>query len=131
METKEFGEDFPLFLFVLSLFLFLLLSTVLSSLCSWEPLTLIDTVTAKAKQYQECNTLVTRIEVRIMRLRREKGDRKQGALQTTQDPNVPNNNTGIILSIIPVLILGIIYYSSSIENTASIIYYCTFTILML
>ena len=75
------------------------------------------------KQYQECNTLVTRIEVRIMRLRREKGDRKQGALQTTQDPNVPNNNTGIILSIIPVLILVIIYYSSSIENTASIILY--------
>ena len=90
-----------------------------------------DTATTKAKQYQECNTLVTRIEVRIMRLRREKGDRKQGALQTTQDPNVPNNNTSIILSIIPVLILGIIYYSSSIENTASIIYYCTFTILML
>ncbi len=94
---------------------------------------LVDTATAKAKQYPECNTLVTRIEVRIMRLRREKGDRKQGALQTTQDPNVPNNNTGIILSIIPVLILGIIYISSSssIENTASIIYYCTFAILML
>ena len=76
-------------------------------------------------------TLVTRIEVRIMRLRREKGERKKGALQATQDPDVPNNNTGIILSIIPVLILVIIYYSSSIENTASIIYYCTFTILML
>ncbi len=27
----------------------------------------VDTVTSKAKQYQECNTLVTRIEVRIMR----------------------------------------------------------------
>ena len=40
LETKEFGEDFPPFLFVLSLSLFLLLSTVLSSLCSWEPLTL-------------------------------------------------------------------------------------------
>ena len=66
-----------------------------------------------------------------MRLKREKGDRKRGALQATQDPNVPNNNTGIILSIILVLILGIIYYNSSIENTASIIYYCTFTILML
>ncbi len=65
-----------------------------------------------------------------MRLRREKGERKKGALQATH-PNVPNNNTGIILSIIPVLILFIIYYSSSIENTASIIYYCTFTILML
>ena len=38
-----------------------------------------------------------------MRLRREKGERKKGALQATQDPNVPNNNTGIILSIIPVL----------------------------
>ena len=91
----------------------------------------IDTVTAKAKQYQECNTLVTRIEDRIMRLKREKGERITGALQATRDPNVPNNNTGNILSIIPVLILGIIYYSSSIENTASIIYYCTFTILML
>ena len=30
-------------------------------------------------------------------------------------PYVPNNNTGIILSIIPVIILVIIYYSSSIE----------------
>ena len=66
-----------------------------------------------------------------MRLRRAKDDRIKGALQATRDPNVPNNNTGIILSIIPVLILVIIYYSSSnIENTASIIY-CTFTILML
>ncbi len=26
----------------------------------------VDTVTSKAKQYRECNTLVTRIEVRIM-----------------------------------------------------------------
>ena len=92
---------------------------------------IVDTVNTKAKQYQECETLITRIEVRIMRLRREKGERKKGALQATQDPDVPNNNTGIILSIIPVLILVIIYYSSSIENTASIIYYCTFTILML
>ncbi len=66
-----------------------------------------------------------------MRLKREKGERITGALQATRDPNVPNNNTGNILSIIPVLILVIIYYSSSIENTASIIYYCTFTILML
>ena len=57
-----------------------------------------------------------------MRLRREKGDRIKGALQATRDPNVPNNNTGIILSIIPVLILVIIYYSSSIENTASIMH---------
>ena len=40
-------------------------------------------------------------------------------------------NTGIILSIISVFILGIIYNSSSIKNTASIIYYSTFTILML
>ncbi len=55
-------------------------------------------------RYQECNTLVTRIEVRIMRL--QKGHRIKGALQTT---NVPNNNTGIILSNIPVLILVIIY----------------------
>ncbi len=70
-----------------------------------------------------------------MRLRREKGDRIKGALQATRDPNIPNNNTGIIISIIPVLISYIsynIYYSSSIENTASImLYYCTFTILML
>ncbi len=36
---------------------------------------------------------------------------KKGALQATQDPNVPNNNTGIIISIIPVLILVIIYLS--------------------
>ena len=92
---------------------------------------IVDTVNTKAKQYQECETLITRIEVRIMRLRREKGDRIKGALQATRDPNIPNNNTGIILSIIPVLILVIIYYSSSIENTASIMYYCTFTILML
>ena len=92
---------------------------------------IVDTVNTKAKQYQECETLITRIEVRIMRLRREKGDRIKGALQATRDPDIPNNNTGIILSIIPVLILVIIYYSSSIENTASIMYYCTFTILML
>jgi hypothetical protein len=32
----------------------------------------VDTVNTKAKQYQECETLITRIEVRIMRLRREK-----------------------------------------------------------
>ncbi len=56
-----------------------------------------------------------------MRLRREKGARIKGALQATRDPNIPNSNTGIILSIIPVIILVIIYYSSSIENTASII----------
>jgi hypothetical protein len=69
-----------------------------------------------------------------MGLRKEKGDRIKGALQATRDPvdpDVPNNNTGIILSIIPVIILVIIYYSSSIENTTSIIYYCTFTIVML
>ena len=91
----------------------------------------VDTANASAKQYQECDTLITRIEVRIMRLRKDKGDRIKGALQATRDPNVPNNNTGIILSIIPVIILVIIYYSSSIENTTSIIYYCTFTIVML
>ena len=38
-KRKSLG-GFPPFLFVLSLSLFLLLSTVLSSLCSWEPLTL-------------------------------------------------------------------------------------------
>jgi hypothetical protein len=81
---------------------------------------IVDTVNTKAKQYKECDTLITRIEVRIMRLRKEKGDRIKGALQATRDPNVPNI-TGIILSIIPVIILVIIYYSSSIENTASII----------
>jgi hypothetical protein len=58
-----------------------------------------------------------------MRLRKKKGDRIKGALQATRDPNVPkpNNNTGIILSIVPVIILVIIYYSSSIEieNTTS------------
>ncbi len=36
---------------------------------------ILSPLTAKAKQYQECNTLVTRIEVRIMRLKREKGER--------------------------------------------------------
>ena len=38
-KRKSLGGFSP-FLFVLSLSLFLLLSTVLSSLCSWEPLTL-------------------------------------------------------------------------------------------
>jgi hypothetical protein len=33
----------------------------------------VDTVNTKAKQYQECETLITRIEVRIMRLRKGKG----------------------------------------------------------
>ncbi len=92
-------------------------------------LLLLILLTLTLEQYQECNTLVTRIEVRIMRL--QNGHRIKGALQTTRDPNVPNNNTGIILSIIPVIILIIIYHCSSIENTASIMYYCTFTILML
>ena len=55
-------------------------------------------------------------------LRRERGDRIKGALQATRDPNVPNNNTGIIISIITVLILVIIYYSISIENTDSIMH---------
>ncbi len=36
---------------------------------------IVDTATAKAKQYQEFNTLVTRIKVRIMRL---KGRRVKG-----------------------------------------------------
>ncbi len=31
----------------------------------------VDTVNTKAKQYQECETLITRIEVRIMRLKGE------------------------------------------------------------
>ena len=35
----------------------------------------------------------SKLEVRIMRLRREKGEREKGALQATQNPNVPNNNT--------------------------------------
>ncbi len=78
----------------------------------------VDTVNTKAKQYQECETLITRIEVRIMRLRREKGER--GKRVCCKPPKIQT-----------VLILVIIYYSSSIENTASIIYYCTFTILML
>ncbi len=38
----------------------------------WKFLTsIVDTANASAKQYQECNTLVTRIEVRIMRLKGE------------------------------------------------------------
>jgi hypothetical protein len=48
--------------------------------------------------YQECHTLVTRIEIRIMRLRKDKGVRIKGALQATHDPNVPK--------IIPVLYLA-------------------------
>ncbi len=54
-----------------------------------------------------------------MRLRKEKGDSIKGVLQATRDPNVPNNITGIILSIIPVIIL-VIYTSSNIKNTTSI-----------
>jgi hypothetical protein len=56
----------------------------------------VDT-TSKLALYQDCNTLVTRIEIRIMRLRKDKGVRIKGALQATQDPNVPK--------IIPVLYL--------------------------
>ncbi len=33
--------------------------------------------------------LVTRIEIRIMRLRKDKGVGIKGVLQATQDPNVP------------------------------------------
>ncbi len=50
-----------------------------------------------------------------MRLRKDKGVGIKGALQATQDPDVPK--------IIPVLYLVIIYYSISIENTDSIILY--------
>ncbi len=32
-----------------------------------KPSMYVDTVNIKAKQYQECETLITRIEVRIMR----------------------------------------------------------------
>jgi hypothetical protein len=48
---------------------------------------------------QRATQLVTRIEIRIMRLRKDKcvRIRIKGALQTTQDPNVPK--------IIPVLYL--------------------------
>ncbi len=46
----------------------------------------VDTVNTKAKQYQECETLITRIEVRIMRLRREKGDRIKGAVWESRPP---------------------------------------------
>ena len=41
-------------------------------------LRLLILLTLRLKQYQECNTLVTRIEVRIMRLRKEKGVRIKG-----------------------------------------------------
>ncbi len=49
----------------------------------------VDT-TSKLALYQDCNcnTLVTRIEIRIMRLRKDRGVRIKGALQATQDPNV-------------------------------------------
>ena len=94
---------------------------------------IVDTANANAKQYQECNTLVTRIEVRIMRLKGRRVKRQRVRCKPPDDvqPDVPNNNTGIILSIIPVIILVIIYYSSSIENTTSIIYYCTTTVRVL
>jgi hypothetical protein len=50
----------------------------------------VDT-TSKLALYQDCNTLVTRIEIRIMRLRKDKGVGVgiKGVLQATQDPNVP------------------------------------------
>jgi hypothetical protein len=44
-----------------------------------------------------------------MSKRKDKGVNEKGALQATQDPNVPNNNTGIILSIIPEIISVMIY----------------------
>ena len=93
----------------------------------------VDTVNTKAKQYQECERLITRIEVRIMRLKERRVKRQRVRCKPPDDvqPDVPNNNTGIILSIIPVFILVIIYYSSSIENTTSIIYYCTTTVRVL
>jgi hypothetical protein len=73
--------------------------------------------------------------VSVSGLRKDKGVsvRIKGSLQATQNPNVPNNNnTGIILSIIPVVILFIIlYHSISIENTDGLISYCTCTIVML
>ncbi len=59
-------------------------------------ISIVDT-TSKLALYQDCNTLVTRIEIRIMRLRKDKGVRIKGALQATQDSNVPK--------IIPVLYL--------------------------
>ncbi len=41
--------------------------------------------------------LATKIEIRIMRLRKgHMVKSEKGVLQTTQDPNVPNSNTGII-----------------------------------
>ncbi len=61
-------------------------------------ISIVDT-TSKLTLYQDCNTLVTRIEIRIMRLRKDKGVRIKGALQATQDPN-PN-----VPKIIPVLYL--------------------------
>jgi hypothetical protein len=33
----------------------------------------VDTVNTKAKQYQECETLIMRIEVRIMRFKKGEG----------------------------------------------------------
>ncbi len=56
-------------------------------------------------------------------LRGIEGVRIKGALQTTQDPNVPK--------IIPVIILVITCHRISIENTDSIIYYCTYTAIVL
>jgi hypothetical protein len=51
--------------------------------------------------YQDCNTLVTRIEIRIMSLRKDKGVRikGKGALQATHDPRSE------VPKIIPVLYL--------------------------
>jgi hypothetical protein len=59
----------------------------------------VDTTSTLAL-YQGCNTIVTRIEIIIMRLRKDKGVRIKGALQATHDPNVLNNNTGISLYLV-------------------------------
>ena len=104
-------------------------------------LRLLILLTLKLNSTKNVKTLITRIEVRIMRLKGRRVKRQRVRCKPPDDvqPDVPNNNTGIILSIIPVIILSIIpviilviiYYSSSIENTTSIIYYCTTTVRIL
>ena len=96
-------------------------------------LRLLILLTLKLNSTKNVKTLITRIEVRIMRLKGRRVKRQRVRCKPPDDvqPYVPNNNTGIILIIIPVIILVIIYYSSSIENTISIIYYCTTTVRVL
>jgi len=64
-KRKSLGRISPPFLFVLSLSLFLLLSTVLSSLCSWEPLTLHSKLKLKLTTNQQVIIYYAKIESKM------------------------------------------------------------------